>query len=381
MERNVYWNAHALVSPLGNTAAANFDAMLAGQLGVKAITDTSVWPAPLFASKINRGVMQEAGAPTEFTFFEQLLWLAGKNTLANAAFMPDAGRTLVIVSSTKGNIEAIENLASGARGFDAFGLAQSACKVAAALGFTQEPLVISNACISGVMTLMTGSRYIQSGSYDHVLVLGADVLSYFVLSGFNSFLALSDGPCRPFDADRKGINLGEAAGGVLLSVNPSAETAQVLVKGAAVTNDANHISGPSRSGAELADAITKALKQAGMQPGQIDHISAHGTATPYNDEMETKAFHHAGVQHAPVTSLKGYFGHTLGAAGIIESIIGVMSLRHQVLLPTPGYHMHGVSLPVTVTTAVQQASLQTLLKTASGFGGCNAALILEKQMN
>ena len=378
MERNVHWHAHAMVTPLGITAADNFEAMLAGHTGVKAITDTSVWPEPVFASKINRAVMQDA--PAHFTFFEQLLWLAGQQTLAGAICTPDPARTLLVVSSTKGNIEDIEGLSAGTQPFGDFSLSESARKVNEALGFTTGPLVISNACISGVMALITGSRYIQSGRYDHVLVLGADVLSYFVMSGFNSFLAMSDGPCRPFDADRKGINLGEAAGGVLLSVQPGAG-AQVLVKGGAVTNDANHISGPSRTGAELADAITRSLKQAGMPASNIDHISAHGTATLYNDEMETKAFHLAGVQQAPVTSLKGYFGHTLGAAGIIESIIGVESLRRQTLLPTPGYHIHGVSLPLTVTAAVQSMPLQTLLKTASGFGGCNAAIVLEKQLD
>jgi len=188
-------------------------------------------------------------------------------------------------------------------------------------------------------------------------------------------LAQAGEPCRPFDAARDGISLGEAAATVILSAEKSSDSIQL--KGGAVTNDANHISGPSRTGHELALAILRALKQSNVEPEEIDFISAHGTATRYNDEMEAKAFHLAGLQEKPVNSLKGYYGHTLGAAGLLESIITIHSMKENILIPTLGFTSPGTELPVNIVKSFTSATLKRTLKTASGFGGCNAAIILE----
>ncbi|MCC6461097.1 MAG: beta-ketoacyl synthase, partial [Saprospiraceae bacterium] len=131
-------------------------------------------------------------------------------------------------------------------------------------------------------------------------------------------------------------------------------------------------------GAELSQAIGQALEQARWNAGEVDFISAHGTATPYNDEMEAKAFDLAGLSQTPLNSLKGYFGHTLGAAGLIESVVSVQSLRDNTVLPTRGYEQPGVSRPVEVCHQLLEGPLQRCLKTASGFGGCNAAVLFEK---
>ena len=173
--------------------------------------------------------------------------------------------------------------------------------------------------------MITGMRLIQSGQYDHAVIAGADVISKFVLSGFQSFQAVSQGLCKPFDADRDGINLGEGAATVILSADKPTGEAIELVSGA-ISNDANHISGPSRTGEELYYAINKAMDAAGLKPQDIDFISAHGTATVYNDEMEAKAVTLAGLQHVPLNSLKGFYGHTLGASGLIP----VCSMFHSI---------------------------------------------------
>ena len=153
----------------------------------------------------------------------------------------------------------------------------------------------------------------------------------------------------------------------------------VKVSGGSVSNDANHISGPSRTGEELNLAISKAMNNAGLSANDIDFISAHGTATLFNDEMEAKAITLAGLQLVPVNSLKGYYGHTLGAAGLIESIISIQSLKENLVIPTRGFENIGVTQPINVCSTLYSATLKNCLKTASGFGGCNAAMVFSKQ--
>jgi 3-oxoacyl-[acyl-carrier-protein] synthase-1 len=254
----------------------------------------------------------------------------------------------------------------------------SARLVADHFHFVNQPIIISNACISGMLAILTGMRLIQSGQYEHAVVAGADVISKFVLSGFQSFQAVSQLPCKPFDAARDGINLGEGAGTVILTSN-KAYSGGVKVSGGSVSNDANHISGPSRTGEELSLAINKALQASGITAKDIGFISAHGTATLFNDEMEAKAIGLSGLQDVPVNSLKGYYGHTLGAAGLIESIISIQSLKENLVLPTRGFQTSGVSQTVNVCSSLYKLTSAHFLKTASGFGGCNAAMVISKQ--
>jgi 3-oxoacyl-[acyl-carrier-protein] synthase-1 len=146
--------------------------------------------------------------------------------------------------------------------------------------------------------------------------------------------------------------------------------------GGAVTNDANHISGPSPDGEGLYLAIAAAMKEAGVSPADIDFISAHGTATLYNDEMESLALHRAGLSHVPVNSFKGCIGHTLGASGVIETILSVFSMRNNILFKSTGYTENGLSRPLNVITRNMNQPVRRILKTASGFGGCNAAIVI-----
>lgn len=161
----------------------------------------------------------------------------------------------------------------------------------------------------------------------------------------------------------------------------NSEKSCVSIAGGGLSNDANHISGPSRTGEELGFAIHQALQEAGINSNDIDFISAHGTATLYNDEMEAKAFNLMNLQETPLNSLKGYYGHTLGAAGILETILSAQSLKEDELIPTAGFESGGVTQPVNVIKKKESRVLKRCLKTASGFGGCNAAIILQKEFN
>ncbi|HEX6224392.1 MAG TPA: beta-ketoacyl synthase N-terminal-like domain-containing protein, partial [Chryseolinea sp.] len=289
----------------------------------------------------------------------------------------DLDRTIFILSTTKGNIGFLEE---GRSDDPRIHLHETAAYLANCFGFKKH-MVVSNACISGVMALLVGKRMIESEHFDHAMVVGADVLSQFIISGFQSLQALSPEQCRPFDAGRKGINLGECAAGVLLSSEPNAtgNKENVWIAGGGLSNDANHISGPSRTGEELGFAIGQALEEAGIGAGDVDFISAHGTATLYNDEMEAKAFHLMNLGETPLNSFKGYYGHTLGAAGILETILSVHSLKEDELIPSAGFESCGVTKAVNVIKKKESRVLKTCLKTASGFGGCNAAIILQKE--
>jgi 3-oxoacyl-[acyl-carrier-protein] synthase-1 len=232
--------------------------------------------------------------------------------------------------------------------------------------------VVSNACISGVAAMLLARRLITSGRYRHAIVVGADLVSRFIVSGFQSFLSLSDEPCRPFDAARKGLTLGEAASTMVFTARPG----DVCLLRGASSNDANHISGPSRTGEGLYQAIIRTLKE-GELP---DLVSAHGTATRYNDEMESIALARSGLEGIPVNSLKGCLGHTLGTAGIIETVLNLAAAEQEILLPTLGYEDHGVSSKIRVQKETGKGEVRYLLKIASGFGGCNAAALFRRSL-
>lgn len=369
---DVFIVADNILSPIGSTTAQNIEALKQGISGVKHHTDLHITPDPIAASLFDKIEIDK-----NYTKFEQLLISSIGYALKNPA--PDCldEKTVLIVSSTKGNISLLETETHTEALNKRIALHPSAQLVADHFGLKNQPIVVSNACISGVMAMLTGMRLLQSGQYENAIVAGADVISRFVLSGFQSFQALSSITCKPFDKDRTGLNLGEGAATVVLSVHKQNDT-DVKVSSGAISNDANHISGPSRTGEELGFAIKKALLDAGITAHDVGYISAHGTATNYNDEMEANAIHHAGLQHVPVNSLKGYYGHTLGAAGLIESIIASYAIKDGIIFPSLGYAENGVSKPINMATSIINTPVKHALKTASGFGGCNAAMILSK---
>lgn len=377
---NVYVIADNIVSPLGRTATANFAAVSGGESGIRMHNNPLLSPAPFYASMMAPGQLEDYSATAGlqgYTRFEQLLILSVGDALSQISIDIIKERTAFIVSTTKGNIELLEQQRDNPRATEQMELFATARKVADHFGYAGAPLVVSNACISGLLAILMAQRLISSGRYDHAVVTGADVVTQFVLSGFQSFQAVSPEPCRPFDADRKGVTLGEGAGTVILSKRKDLVPfgAAVVVKAGSVSNDANHISGPSRTGAELGMAMRLAMLNSGLTPDDIGFVSAHGTATLYNDEMEAKALHLAGLHDTPVNSLKGYYGHTLGAAGLIEAIIGISALQQQVVIPTLGFEQPGVSVPVNVIKVLEPRTMQHYLKTVSGFGGCNAAVV------
>lgn len=378
--KEVFVLADNIVSPLGFSTAENFSQLINNISGVKLHQNVDMSAAPFYASLFNDELKHHTQNLQNFTKFEQLLILSVQQTLDKTSIDITSNRTALVISSTKGNISLLEKNEITDELKQQVSLPASAKKIAAYFGISTTPYIISHACISGLVALITAKRLLHSGRYDDVIVAGADIITRFILSGFQSFQAVSPQPCQPFDADRKGINLGEAAATIILSVHRPQSQVNIKLMGGAVSNDANHISGPSRTGQELFMAISSAMEEAGISPADIDFISAHGTATLYNDDMESKAIALAGLQQVPVNSLKGYFGHTLGAAGLLESVVSIESMRQAAIIPTKGFSTPGTAENINVCHTLQRANLHTCLKTASGFGGCNAAAVWGREV-
>ena len=375
----VFITSDNIFSPLGISSAENFAQLKVSVSGVKKHEDPTMSDQPFYASLFSKkDVSLHDDAKNKFTKFEKLLIASISDALQDSSVNTRDNKTILIISSTKGNISLLESGTPGKELNKRIALTTSAKLVADHFHFVNQPIVISNACISGVLAIVTGMRMIQSGQYENAVITGADVISKFVLSGFQSFQAISDGFCKPFDAARAGINLGEGAGTVILS-SQKKYSCGIKVSAGSVSNDANHISGPSRTGEPLYAAIRKTLNNADLSPSVIDLISAHGTATVYNDEMEAKAITLANMQSVAANSLKGYYGHTLGAAGVIESVVSIHSMKEDIILPTMGFQNIGVTKPINICASLLKTSVKNCLKMASGFGGCNAAVIFSKQ--
>lgn len=382
-----------MITSLGFGSHKNMEALYAGQSGVKEIEDKQLFPSSFMGARVDDEQLKDCfntiqdlnqqAEGFEYTRFEKMAIIAMAGVYKKTPF-PVGDNTLLILSTTKGNIDLLQPEPLKKWGKERSLLYKTAEVIGGFWAFENKVRVLSNACISGLEALHIGSQFLKQGLYENVIVIGADMLTEFVVSGFMSFQSLSSKICRPFDESRDGLNLGEAAGCIFMSSNEeylkgSAETIEII--GGASSNDANHISGPSRTGDGQFFAIDSAMKEAGITSETIDHISAHGTATPFNDEMESKALNLAGLQHKPVISLKAYFGHSLGAAGLIESIVAIHNLRDQKILKSLGYEKHGVPMPLMVSQKTQDWPLKNILKTASGFGGCNAAVIFSKSNN
>ena len=350
----------SILSPLGATPAENFAAVRRGESALQRYEGMFGVREPFVASLMDRARWTVPGR----TFFDSIVIEAARRAVEAAGIDPASPRTAFVLSTIKGNIEFIDT--------QDVTLACSARRLADAFGNPTPAVVVSNACISGLAALLQGRRMLLGGRYDHVVVVGAEVQSRFIVTGFQSLKALSEAPCKPFDAARDGLNLGEAAAAVVLGFG---EEGWELVDGA-VRNDANHISGPSRTGEGSYKSLRYVLRH--TSPEELAFVNVHGTSTLYNDEMEAIAIDRAGLLNVPVNALKGAFGHTMGAAGILESILSMHAVDAGLVLPTRGFSALGVSRPVRVSALAGTTDKRAFVKLLSGFGGVNGALLFRK---
>lgn len=354
-----YIIADNIISPLGETSEENYLSVKAGRSGIRAYEPgTCNIPEEFYASLL-------------FEDFETLALRSAQKAIANAQLELKGKRTAFILSSTKGNIE--ENIS----------LADSAQRIASQLGIDAKPIVVCNACISGLSALILGNRLIDSGLYDAAIVCGCDTPRQFILSGFQSLKALSPEPCRPFDMERMGLNLGEAAATLILSKNPIQGNSWRMEDGF-IRNDAFHISTPSKTADGLylslqrtLESFTKEISSTCKQIDLKEHlafINAHGTATLFNDQMESVAIGRAGLSDLPANAYKSFWGHTMGAAGILETIISMKAIDDDTILGTRGFSELGVSGKINICAENRPTDKKGFIKMLSGFGGCNATI-------
>ncbi len=354
-----YIIADNIISPLGETSEENYLSVKAGRSGIRAYEPgTCNIPEGFYASLL-------------FEDFETLVLKSAQKAIGNAQLELKGKRTAFILSSTKGNIE--ENIS----------LADSAQKIASQLGIDAKPIVVCNACISGLSALILGNRLIDSGLYDAAIVCGCDTPRQFILSGFQSLKALSPEPCRPFDMERMGLNLGEAAATLILSKNPIQGNSWRMGDGF-IRNDAFHISTPSKTADGLylslqrtLESFTKEISSTCKQIDMKEHlafINAHGTATLFNDQMESVAIGRAGLSDLPANAYKSFWGHTMGAAGILETIISMKAIDDDTILGTRGFSELGVSGKMNICAENRPTDKKGFIKMLSGFGGCNATI-------
>lgn len=295
----------------------------------------------------------------------------------------DSGSRLIF-ASTVGEIDILESaiLTGSEECLKKSTLVSTANKLKEQFGLTKEPMVVSAACASASSAITRALSLIRSGQEDIVVVVAADIISDFVYSGFTSLLALDNETARPFDESRAGLSVGEAAGYVVLAsekyLKVNCKTAEFLISGAGQSNDANHMTGPSRDGSGLALAINRALISAKLQPGAIDAIAAHGTGTKYNDSMELKAFKNVFDMPKVSFSVKGATGHTMGNAGLVQLLVSIKSIENSLIPKTVGLLKVDPEAESWVYNKSLEQTVDKVLIVNAGFGGINAALILEK---
>jgi 3-oxoacyl-[acyl-carrier-protein] synthase I len=374
MIKEVYITETNCITPIGFDVSANVENIGKEVSGIQLHDNPKLLNTSFYASIINDADLDLAFAKVtlanNYSRLEKMMILALEPVIKKSKVVQNE-RTAFVLSTTKGNVTALEN-----ENIEPAYLHKLAKTIADFFEFKTEPIVVSNACVSGVLAVSVAKRLIQSEMYDNIFIVAGDEVSKFVLSGFNSFQAMSDSPCKPYSINRNGVTLGEAVAAVLVSSYK--ENAKVKIIGDGSINDANHISGPSRTGEGLYRSIQSALAEAKINNDQIAYISAHGTATPFNDEMEAIALNRLGMENVPINSLKGFYGHTLGASGLLETVIGIQSMIESKLFVSLGFDVIGVSQPINIIKKNEDKDIQYFLKTASGFGGCNTAVVFEK---
>ena len=395
-----------VISSLGFTTEENFKKVKNGVCGLQFFDERFKIPEPFMASEIDEvrldntfkkvfsiysNIIEKCNLDdnikeellrkrknVNYTKLEKACIVSISNALEGTDIDSTDDGVNIILSTTKGNIFLLDENELNGYDREQLYLWRSAEIVSDFFGNTNSSYAVSNACISGASALIAAQRTLQAKRSKYEIVTGVDVLSKFIVTGFQSFKALSQEVCKPFDINRTGLNIGEAAATIILTERHAYEcqSGDIELTVGAMRNDANHISGPSRTGEGAYLALHHIL--AGIDPEEIAFVCAHGTATPYNDEMESIALSRAGLKDTPVYSLKGNFGHTLGAAGVLESVISNRALKEGTILKTLGCDTPGVTYPLDIVLKNRRTTKRRCIKMLSGFGGSNAALLFTK---
>jgi 3-oxoacyl-[acyl-carrier-protein] synthase II len=376
--------AAGVVTPIGTDLDAFWSGLVTGSDGISAIERF-----PVSDLRVDRGGEIKKLPPPDVAAPDcrasRLLQAAARDLLARAGLGVPPDRLAVVVGTALGGVEELERALAGDRAprRAAGGLYDSPARaLARRLGARGPVLTVSTACASGATALGLGADLLRAGRADLVVAGGYDVLCRFVMRGFDALRSLTRDRVRPFDRRRSGILLGEAAALVLLAREAAAPPGRLgRLLGHASTSDGTHIAAPDPDGRGLEAAARAAMRQAGVSPADIDFVSAHGTATPLNDRIETvvlKRVLGSRARAVPVNAIKGGLGHTMGAAATLEAVMCLLASRHSLIPPTLGFEEPDPACDLDVVARVARSARPRLsLSTSAGFGGCNAALVLE----
>lgn len=398
MSKGVAITGMGVISAIGNNVEENYQALIDGKKGISRVSKiTTIHKNEIMVGEIDFTNQQ----------FEEQLGLSPNNNYSRTAFLgvvaakeavKNAGitnindcKTGLISATSVGGMDRTETYyydyltnTSTQKYIEGHHAGDSTQKIAEQLGI-KESLVttISTACSSAANSIMMGARLIKSGQLDRVIVGGADCLSKFTINGFKTLMILSDSYNTPFDHNRKGLNLGEAAAFLVLEsddvVKASNKKVLAYVKGYGNANDAYHQTASSANGDGATLAMQKALKVANFEATDIDYINAHGTATANNDLSEGRAIIRVFGKDVPdFSSTKAYTGHTLAAAGAIEAVYAILAIQNGVIYPNLNFETQMQEFDITPQLTLKEKALNTVMSNSFGFGGNCSTVIFSK---
>lgn len=390
MHKTIVVSGIGVISAIGNNKAENLASLKSGKTGIGAICQLKTVHKDLFKvgeiKLSNEELMSYAGLDSNnfkyYTRTSLLAIIAAKEALEDSE-LKVSERTGLISATTVGGMDKTELQISDDAATDyitTHPCGDSTNKICKYLGITGYRTTVSTACSSGTNAIIHGIKLIQAGILDQVIVGGVDSLSKFTLNGFNSLMILDTDFCKPFDQDRKGLNLGEGAGFIVIESEESAQKrgkkAICKISGFANTNDAYHQTASSPEGEGAYNAMKDAIQMSGLNLDQIDYINVHGTGTNNNDLSEGTAMKRIFGDNVPkFSSTKAYTGHTLGAAAGIEAVFSVMSIQNGIIYPNLNFTTPIEGINLVPQTEVELMNVEHVLSNSFGFGGNNSSII------
>lgn len=363
-----------IITSFGMGVDKNWQSLLSGQTAIKKIKRFNTD----FFDSSNAATIGSLYYKKDVSLIMQMLVNLLKKTVE-----PIPDDAFLIMATTTGEIDYLEkNILAENEKYKESRPGSLLSKTKALFNLKKNGVVISSACASSNTAIAQAVAMIQSGVSDCALVVACDCVSEFVFAGFSSLMALDRDIARPFDRKRKGLNLGESAGYILLmsESRASVENRDILaeVAGWGLSCDANHMTGPLKDGSALAEAISNALQMAKVPIGDVGCVSAHGTGTIYNDSMEMKALKKVfGNRMIPTYSIKGAIGHSMGASGLIEAVMAIKALLERTALPTANLRWVDPEAKGWVSPEPRTIKNKTAICNSAGFGGANAVIVIK----
>lgn len=397
MTKKIAITGMGIISSIGNSVEENYRSLINGNDGISKVSNIKT--RHVDAIKVgeikltNNELIAQLGLPLSNNYSRTALLgvIAAKQAVKNASILDiNDCKTGLISATSVGGMDMTERYyydyltkKEPRKYIEAHHAGDSTNKIAEQLSITEFTTTISTACSSSANAIMLGARLIKAGKLDRVIVGGTDCLSKFTINGFKTLMILSDGKSTPFDKNRKGLNLGEAAAFLVLEsdeiVKKEGKNVLAYVSGYGNANDAFHQTASSENGDGATLAMQKAFAVSGIKPAEIDYINAHGTATPNNDLSESKALIRVFGNTIPdVSSTKAFTGHTLAAAGAIEAVYSVLALQNGVIFPNLNFKNPIKETGIIPVTALKHKKINHVLSNSFGFGGNCSTVIFSK---